>query len=312
MPSCGLIYFMAERDKSAIYIGSTGNSSSRKKYHVNSGRTLLAALPGKGKGYGTIEDNLHKHYEYCRDDSFGDSESHFAYKEVLPYVKALLTLCYASNNFEWAKCCPILPWQMLEPEAVTLRSRIFFGNNGVSNLHNDWGTPKEVADASRYALGGRINLDPASEPVANIEIIKADYWFSPTMGRNGGLDPDWWGNVFLNPPYSSDELHQFIQKLVKEYSSKHIENAVTVTNLQSFPYRSGELLYSNATMHAILPKRIKFIRPAGLKNKKTGKPVTFNSPKHGTICSYFGTDPNSFEKAFKELGAHLLMPPKKK
>lgn len=69
-----------------------------------------------------------------------------------------------------------------------------------SSESNEHYTPAYIVEAARAALGGQIDLDPATCALAN-EVVKADRWF----GRGSPLGEDglahvWGGTVFLNPP----------------------------------------------------------------------------------------------------------------
>ncbi len=70
-----------------------------------------------------------------------------------------------------------------------------------SSKSNEHYTPPEVCELARAALGGEIDLDPASCEQANT-IVRARRYFTR---RDDGLSLPWTGeNVFLNPP--GDEL----------------------------------------------------------------------------------------------------------
>jgi hypothetical protein len=58
-------------------------------------------------------------------------------------------------------------------------------------------TPSSIVEPARIALG-KIDLDPASCAEAN-KAVRARTYFSQD-GGHGGLDREWLGNVFLNPP----------------------------------------------------------------------------------------------------------------
>jgi hypothetical protein len=62
----------------------------------------------------------------------------------------------------------------------------------------EWFTPTNVAEAVWNTFGGVIHLDPASNDVANREIIKAERFFTK---EDDGLAHDWPGKIYVNPPY---------------------------------------------------------------------------------------------------------------
>ena len=62
-------------------------------------------------------------------------------------------------------------------------------------------TPRRFTDSARVVMGS-IDLDPASNEVAN-SWIQANTFYSL---ENQGLDKEWTGNVWMNPPYDSKSL----------------------------------------------------------------------------------------------------------
>ncbi len=60
-------------------------------------------------------------------------------------------------------------------------------------------TPSIIVDAARLALGGTIDLDPASCAIANTIVRATNYFTETAPGSRGELHP-WPGTVFLNPP----------------------------------------------------------------------------------------------------------------
>lgn len=84
-------------------------------------------------------------------------------------------------------------------------------------------TPKYIIDAARIVMGS-INLDPASCEYAQ-QIIRADEYFTED---DNGLEQEWYGNVFLNPPYKMPLIEQFVDKLISELP--HLKAAILLTN----------------------------------------------------------------------------------
>ena len=98
------------------------------------------------------------------------------------------------------------------------------------NNTEEWYTPTDVIDKV-HAVFGEIDLDPASNPVAN-EIVKAKQIYTKD---DNGLAQDWYGKVFLNPPFGSDKISKFIDKLIGEYQSGNVSDAILLTESLSQP-----------------------------------------------------------------------------
>jgi hypothetical protein len=87
-------------------------------------------------------------------------------------------------------------------------------------------TPRYIVDIAREALGGVIDLDPASSEHGNAT-VKARRFFSI---ENDGFIQPWSGAVFLNPPGGksdgSSNQKRWWQKLVEEHVSGRVKEAV--------------------------------------------------------------------------------------
>ena len=152
--------------------------------------------------------------------------------------------------------------------------------------NNEWYTPKEFIDAARMAMGS-IDLDPASNDIAN-EVVQAETYY--TIETNG-LDKDWCGNVWLNPPYASDLIDKFVDKLVEQVEIGNVSQAVVLVNNATETGWFSKLVHiANALC---FPKsRVKFYMPDG----KTGAPL------QGQAVLYIGNKPRNFVEAFRDLG----------
>jgi hypothetical protein len=64
---------------------------------------------------------------------------------------------------------------------------------------SEWYTPPDIIEASREALGGRIDLDPATSERAN-KVVQAARIFTAAAPDLSDPWVPWTGNVFSNPP----------------------------------------------------------------------------------------------------------------
>ena len=150
--------------------------------------------------------------------------------------------------------------------------------------NNEWYTPAEYIEAARKAMGS-IDLDPASSDIAQ-EVVKAKTYY--TIETNG-LDKSWHGNIWLNPPYSSDSIVQFVDKLVEE--REHYQQAIVLVNNATETEWFNKLI-SIASAVCFLKSRVKFYMPDG----KTGAPL------QGQALVYIGNRPTRFSDSCANLG----------
>lgn len=150
--------------------------------------------------------------------------------------------------------------------------------------NNEWYTPPEYIEAARKCMGG-IDLDPASCEIANRTVRATAYY---TI-EDDGLSKEWFGRVWLNPPYSRDLVRKFSEKLVS--SLPHIEAACVLVNNAT---DTGWLQTMGKTCNGVcFPNgRIKFLTPTGRRG----------SPLQGQVILYFGDKKQRFAEAFSEFG----------
>ncbi|GHU34913.1 hypothetical protein FACS1894105_02560 [Clostridia bacterium] len=152
--------------------------------------------------------------------------------------------------------------------------------------NNEWYTPSDYIEAARTVLGA-IDLDPASSDLAN-ETVKAVRYYTL---EDSGLAKDWSGRVWMNPPYSSELIPLFAEKLARHYRSGDVSEAVVLVNNATETAWFNELISVSSAV--IFPKtRVKFHMPDG----KTG------SPLQGQAVLYLGDKPNTFLSAFQNFG----------
>ena len=188
--------------------------------------------------------------------------------------------------------------KMMQEEQEEIASRIQSGENAKSVVlevqkrphvannsgNNEWYTPAEYIEAARKAMGS-IDTDPASNDIAN-KVVKAEKYY--TIETNG-LAHDWTGNVWMNPPYSSDLISKFVEKL-KEQRSNYNQAIILVNNATETQWFYEIVKIASAVC---FPKsRVKFYMPDG----KTGAPL------QGQAVLYVGDNYEKFISAFGGIG----------
>jgi len=152
--------------------------------------------------------------------------------------------------------------------------------------NNEWYTPAEYIVAARQVLG-RIDLDPATSEIAN-KVVQADEYFT---ADDNGLDQHWTGKVWMNPPYSSDLVGRFAEKLCSHYEAEDVTEAIALVNNAT---ETGwfQRMAQTATCICFPRTRVKFWKPDG----ETGAPL------QGQAILYFGTKKINFIAAFRSFG----------
>ncbi len=157
---------------------------------------------------------------------------------------------------------------------------------GYATGESEWYTPKSYAEAAR-AVMGTIDVDPASTEAAN-KIIKAKEYFCI---QNDGRKNTWYGNVWMNPPYSQPLITEFCDLLVDRYKSGAIRQAcVLVNNATETTFYQNMMTACRAI--CFIKGRVKFI----------GKDGSIGAPLQGQTILYFGTNTEQFGEFFKVFG----------
>jgi len=147
-------------------------------------------------------------------------------------------------------------------------------------------TPKQYIEAARKVLGA-IDLDPASNKQAQ-EWIQAEQFFTE---KDDGLAQEWFGRVWLNPPYHRELAPKFIDRLVREFTAGRVTAAILLTNNSTETEWFYVALKACASI-CFTRGRINFHVPKG--------PDV--SPTQGQAFFYFGDDVAAFEREFASIG----------
>ena len=155
---------------------------------------------------------------------------------------------------------------------------------------NEWYTPSQYIESARRVMG-RIELDPASSDEAN-KTVKADRHFTK---ESNGLEQDWSGKVWMNPPYAQPLIADFCNLLDLSVTSGSVPEAIALVNNGTETAWFQTLL---RTAKAVcFPKgRIKFIDMHGNPS---------GAPLQGQAILYWGPSPESFAAEFSHYGRVL-------
>lgn len=159
---------------------------------------------------------------------------------------------------------------------------------------NEWYTPQEYVEAARKTLG-HFDLDPASSEHANTHHVRALNFYTKD---DNGLARDWFGRVWMNPPYSQPLITQFCEKLRASYQSGDVMQAIALTHNYS---DTGWFHHLAAVSSALCftKGRVRFEAPDGTKA----------APTQGQTFFYLGDKPGAFASEFTQFGLVLVRAP---
>jgi hypothetical protein len=179
-----------------------------------------------------------------------------------------------------------------EPDAVPIdedtAQEVLTRPANFSSASNEWYTPAEYVNAAREVMGG-IDLDPASNPLANETVRAARYY----VQEDDGLAQTWYGRVFLNPPYGVTDGESnagvWARKLIGEYRAGNVSEAVLLVNANTerkwfAPLWDFPICLTN--------HRIQFYTPDGVGAQ----------PVDGNALVYLGSNLPRFVEVFSRFG----------
>lgn len=150
----------------------------------------------------------------------------------------------------------------------------------------EWYTPPVFIDSARAVLG-TIDTDPASSEIAQ-RTVKAETFYSVD---DNGLEQEWSGNVWMNPPYTSGLIDQFIDKLKKHVVNEDVFAAIVLVN-NATETKWFQSLASISSAICFPSSRIRFLDPEG----------NLGAPLQGQAIAYIGPDAEEFKMEFSKFG----------
>jgi phage N-6-adenine-methyltransferase len=152
---------------------------------------------------------------------------------------------------------------------------------------NEWYTPECYIESARLVMG-KIDLDPASSEIAN-QTVNANLFYTQ---EEDGLSKEWFGNVWMNPPYSQPLIFQFISKLIE---SNKVSQAIVLVN-NGTETKWGQLLIKHSSAVCFHQGRIRFVDKYGNLG---------DAPLQGQMICYIGSEVNNFINEYNKYGTIL-------
>lgn len=136
----------------------------------------------------------------------------------------------------------------------------FRGEIPHQGLTNDWLTPKYIIDwfGKQYNNKLWFDLDPCASLYQRYKTATNQYTYV-----DNGLKKEWYGNVWMNPPYGSQSKNWII-KLIKHGRGVALLFARTETKLWQ------QYILPSCSAVLFLNKRVTFVRP----DKTKARPAT--------------------------------------
>ena len=195
----------------------------------------------------------------------------------------------AADDFEaYLRDCQENGREVTQAGLLKLAAGAHVSNN---SGNSEWYTPKEYVDAVHKVMGF-IDTDPCSREAAN-EVVRAQTFYT---AEEDGLQQDWPGCVFVNPPYGDGTVAEFAAKLVSEIDAGRTTQAVFLVN-NCTETRWFQSLVDHASAICFPCGRISFWS----LDKKS------KSPLQGQVILYFGDSYKRFKQVFSEFGFTSLI-----
>lgn len=120
----------------------------------------------------------------------------------------------------------------------------------------EWYTPSEIIRPL-----GEFDLDPCTSDIAYSFNQSAKNYYTKD---DNGLNKEWFGRVWLNPPYSQPAITQFMEKMALH------NNGIALLYNRSDNQMFHSFIFPIADSIFFIKGRIKFFRPYGTRGEQPG------------------------------------------
>lgn len=195
----------------------------------------------------------------------------------------------AADDFEeYLRDCQKNGREVTQAGLLKIANGAHVGNN---SGNSEWYTPQKYVEAVHEVMGF-IDTDPCSCEAAN-EVVRAETFFTE---EQGGLQQEWHGCVYVNPPYGDGTVEEFAVKLLLELDAGRATQAIFLVN-NCTETKWFQTLVSHAAAVCFPCGRISFWSPD--RASKT--------PLQGQAILYFGTNAKRFKRVFSGIGFTSLV-----
>lgn len=189
---------------------------------------------------------------------------------------------------EYIFACQAEGREVTQSGLLKLANGAHVGNN---SGNSEWYTPQKYVEAVHEVMGF-IDTDPCSCEAAN-EVVRAETFFTE---EQDGLQQEWHGCVYVNPPYGDGTVEEFAVKLLLELDAGRATQAIFLVN-NCTETKWFQTLVSHAAAVCFPCGRISFWSPD--RASKT--------PLQGQAILYFGTNAKRFKRVFSGIGFTSLV-----
>lgn len=311
--NCHLIYFFGRSDGAVVKVGiSRDVDGARRRQAAHTGRaedvgldfnTEIAFVWGYHKDETAIINFFKKNGLILdgrnnTEHIIAGTSNQKAMQLVRPYLRYLRERHFVGRSLDEMAMVSYVPsseW-LPTPDRVSWLDVLPLHNHGPWGdvmcafvTEKDYYTHPKIINAARSVMGS-IDLDQASHPTANGVVMAKKIY----TAYNSGLSHDWYGNVWLNPPFN--QWSCWAPKVIAEVSSGRVSNICVFATANA------------ATNKAVGP----MIQMADAICITTGRYGCWgelsSSAGEGSVIMYFGDKGLLFCEEFKEIGSVFVSP----